>query len=96
MIDRHIGQAQKLAGLLRDAGFEVVNNVILNQVLVRGNTDEETLAIRAAVEASGEAWFGATVWRGRPAFRLSISSWRTRDEDIQALAELLTRVRNSL
>jgi glutamate/tyrosine decarboxylase-like PLP-dependent enzyme len=96
MIDRHVGQANKLATLLRDAGFDVVNRVVLNQVLVRGASEEQTMAIRNAVEASGEAWFGATVWRGRKAFRLSVSSWRTSDEDIKALAKLLITVRSSV
>jgi glutamate/tyrosine decarboxylase-like PLP-dependent enzyme len=96
MIDRHIAQAARLADALREAGFDVVNRVVLNQVLVRGATDEQTAAIRLAVEASGEAWFGATVWRGRPAFRLSISSWRTRDQDIDALLSFLVTVRNAI
>jgi glutamate/tyrosine decarboxylase-like PLP-dependent enzyme len=96
MIDCHIGQAQKLAGLLRDAGFNVVNRVVLNQVLVQGDTDAETVAIRVAVQKSGEAWFGGTVWRGRPAFRLSVSSWRTSDEDIERLASLIIDVRSTL
>lgn len=95
LVDRHIAQARRLADALRAAGFDVVNRVVLNQVLVRGSTDAETAAIRLAVEASGEAWFGATIWRGKPAFRLSISSWRTRDEDIDALAALLIRVRGA-
>jgi glutamate/tyrosine decarboxylase-like PLP-dependent enzyme len=96
MIDFHVSRAGKLAILLKDAGFDVVNRVVLNQVLVRGATDHETLAIRAAVEASGEAWFGATIWQGRPAFRLSVSSWRTGDADIEALAELLIKLRVTL
>ena len=93
MIDRHIGQAQRLASLLRASGLTVVNRVVLNQVLVRASSDEETEAIRSAVQASGEAWFGPTIWRGRPAFRLSVSSWRTADEDIDALADLVIRAK---
>ena len=96
MIDRHITQAGQLANALRKAGFDVVNRVVLNQVLVRGADDDATKAIRAAVEATGKAWFGGTVWRGRPAFRLSISSWRTRDQDIDDLVDLLVEVRNSI
>lgn len=94
MVDRHIAQALRLAQALRSAGFEVVNDVSLNQVLVRGANDAATAAIRDAVEASGEAWFGGTVWQGRPAFRLSVSSWRTRNDDIDALVALLIRVRD--
>lgn len=96
MIDRHIDQASRLAVGLRAEGFEVVNRVVLNQVLVRGRHDAETAAICAAVQESGESWFGATIWRGRPAFRLSVSSWRTKDSDIDALIELLVRSRNAL
>jgi glutamate/tyrosine decarboxylase-like PLP-dependent enzyme len=93
MIDRHIAQASHLAKALRREGFDVVNPVVLNQVLVRCATDDQTTAVRLAVESSGEAWFGPTVWRGRPAFRLSISSWRTRDQDIDALVALLVKAR---
>ena len=93
MVDRHIGQAHRLATALRKAEFDVVNRVVLNQVLVRGSDDDATRAIRAAVEASGKAWFGATMWRGRPAFRLSVSSWRTRDQDIDDLVDLLVQAR---
>lgn len=96
LIDRHIAQASRLANGLRAAGFDVLNRVVLNQVLVRGRDDAETIAIREAVQQSGEAWFGPTVWRGRPAFRLSVSSWRTCDRDIDALIELLVLTRRGL
>ncbi len=94
LVDGHIAQAGRLATALRGAGFDVVNRVVLNQVLVRGATDAQTAAIRLAVEESGEAWFGGTMWEGRPAFRISISSWRTRDDDIDALVALLVRCRD--
>ncbi|WP_374323443.1 pyridoxal phosphate-dependent decarboxylase family protein [Aquipseudomonas alcaligenes] len=96
MIDRHIRQAGELAEALRAGGYQVLNRTVLNQVLVRGDSDEQTLAIREAAQASGEVWFGPTVWQGRPAFRLSLSSWRTRDADVQALADLLLRLKRQL
>lgn len=96
MVDRHIGQAQRLGDGLRTAGFDVVNRVVLNQVLVRCATDEATNAIRVAIEDSGKAWFGGTVWNGRPAFRLSVSSWRTRDQDIDELIDLLVAAADAL
>ncbi|MGQ7957633.1 pyridoxal phosphate-dependent decarboxylase family protein [Pseudomonas sp. SP16.1] len=94
LIDRHIRQAFELAETLRAGGYQVLNRVVLNQVLVRGETDAQTNAIREAAQASGEVWFGATVWQERPAFRLSLSSWRTRDENVRALAELLLRLKD--
>ncbi|SFO87615.1 Glutamate or tyrosine decarboxylase [Ectopseudomonas composti] len=96
MIDRHIRQAEELASRLRAAGYQVLNRVVLNQVLVRGDTDEQTIAIRQAAQASGEVWFGPTVWEGRPAFRLSLCSWRTEDADVEALGALLLRLKDEL
>src|SRR5215207_5720044 len=84
LVDRHCAQARRLADGLRAAGFEVINRVALNQVLVRGATDDATRQIRADAVATGAVWFGMTVWQGRPAFRLSVSSWRTTDADIDA------------
>lgn len=90
LVDRHRRQAGRLAEGLREAGYEVVNRVVLNQVLVRGRDDAETAAVLARIQAGGELWFGGTRWAGRPSFRLSVSSWRTTDEDIErALAEIV-------
>lgn len=94
MVERHCAQAQHLAGGLRAAGFEILNRVVLNQIVARGRNDAETAAIRLAVERSGEAWFGPSIWDGRAAFRLSVSSWRTADSDIKRLIELMTRLRS--
>ena len=93
LVERHCSQAQHLAARLRESGFDVLNRVALNQIVVRGRDDAETLAVRLGAERSGEVWFGPTVWAGRPAFRLSISSWRTTDADIDRLADVLVRVR---
>ena len=89
MIERHCRQAKLLAIRLNEGGLHVLNRVPINQVLVRADTDEETIAIREAAQASGDVWFGSTIWEGRPAFRLSVSSWRTGDADVEALAALL-------
>ncbi len=96
LIDRHIRQAGQLAERLRAGGYPVLNRVVLNQVLVRGDSDAQTVAIREAAQASGEVWFGPTVWQGRPAFRLSVSSWRTTDADIELLANLLLRLKRQI
>lgn len=96
LIDRHIRQAGHLAERLRAGGYPVLNRVLLNQVLVRGDSDAQTVAIREAAQASGEVWFGPTIWQGRPAFRLSVSSWRTTDADIELLADLLLRLKRQI
>ncbi|MCG4453179.1 hypothetical protein LJY18_07645 [Pseudomonas sp. MMS21-TM103] len=95
MIDRHIRQASHLATQLRAAGYQVLNRVVLNQVLLRADSDRQTLAIRVAAQSSGQVWFGPTVWQGRPAFRLSVSSWRTGDADIETLIEVLRELKRT-
>ncbi|KVM03195.1 pyridoxal-dependent decarboxylase [Burkholderia ubonensis] len=89
MIDRHCALASRVATGLRAAGYDVLSRVVLNQVLVRAATDAQTVAIREAAQASGEVWFGPTVWQGRPAFRISLSSWRTEEAHVDRLVDLL-------
>src|SRR4029453_6200976 len=89
LVERHCAQARRLADGLRAAGFNVLNRVVLNQVLVRGDDDRATADIVEAAQDSGEIWFGGTVWQGRPAFRLSFSSWRTTDAHADRLRALL-------
>lgn len=93
LVDRHCALAGRIADGLRAAGYEVLNRVLLNQVLVRAATDEQTIAIRQAAQASGKIWFGPTVWQGRPAFRISVSSWRTEEVHIDQLIHLLASLR---
>lgn len=88
--------ARELATLLKGAGLNVLNRVVLNQVVVQGRTDHETTAIRLAVEKSGEAWFGPTVWKGSAAFRISISSWRTEKADIDRLFLAIVKARDDV
>lgn len=93
LVERHCRQARRLADGLRDAGFDILNRVVLNQVLVRLESDEATEEIREAAAKTGRIWFGPTVWQGRPAFRLSVSSWRTRDEDVDEAVSVLAGLR---
>ena len=64
-------------------GVEVLNDVVLNQVLVRfGDDDDVTDAVVAAVQAEGTCWAGPTTWRGRRAMRISVSNWATTVSDV--------------
>jgi glutamate/tyrosine decarboxylase-like PLP-dependent enzyme len=84
LVDRTCARARELAdGLARLPGVEILNEVVLNQVLVRFDDDETTDATLAAVQASGEAWMAGTVWDGRRAIRLSVSCWRTDESDVE-------------
>ncbi|GAB4121767.1 MAG: pyridoxal-dependent decarboxylase [Roseiflexaceae bacterium] len=75
---------------LRAAGFSVLNDVVLNQVLVRFGSDETTRRVVAAIQADGTCWCGATIWHGQAAMRISVSSWATTSADVdQSLAAII-------
>jgi glutamate/tyrosine decarboxylase-like PLP-dependent enzyme len=83
MIDGCCDLAARFAsGVAQLPGCEVLNDVVINQVLFRFEDDESTLAILEAVQHGGEAWMGGTTWEGRAAIRVSVSSWRTTEDDI--------------
>jgi glutamate/tyrosine decarboxylase-like PLP-dependent enzyme len=63
-------------------GCEILNEVVLNQVLLRFGDDETTARVLRHVQESGEAWMSGTTWDGRAAIRISVSNWRTSDDDV--------------
>jgi threonine aldolase len=74
--------ASRIAQALRDAGHQVLNEVVLNQVLVSFGDGDTTNRVVAALQEEGTCWCGPTVWKGRAAMRASVSSWATTDEDV--------------
>ena len=92
MIERNCRQAKRFAERLHAAGFSILNDVVLNQVLVSFGTPEETRRIIAAIQADGTCWCGGTVWQGHTAMRISVSSWATTDEDIERSAAAMVRI----
>jgi glutamate/tyrosine decarboxylase-like PLP-dependent enzyme len=89
LVVRTCDHARAMAAYLRQAGLDVLNDVVLNQVLVRAGTDDQTLALVEAVQQDGTCWCGPTVWEHRPAMRISISGWATSSEDIKASADAI-------
>lgn len=94
MIERNCRQAQRFAQLLRDAGFVILNDVVLNQVLVSFGTPEETRRVIAGIQADGTCWCGGTVWQGHTAMRISVSCWATTDDDVERSVEAMIRIAN--
>ena len=83
LVDRCCRHARAFAEQIAPLpGAEVLNEVVLNQVLFRFAADATTSAALAAVQAGGEAWMSGTTWDGRPAIRLSVSGWRTTEDDV--------------
>ena len=63
-------------------GIEILNEVVLNQVLVRvDDSEDRTRDVMSSVQAGGEAWMGGTVWHGKFAIRISVSNWSTTEAD---------------
>lgn len=92
MVERNCRQAQRFASRLRSAGFDVLNEVVLNQVLVSFGTAEQTRAVIAEVQSEGTCWCGGTVWQGHTAMRISVSSWATTDDDVERSADAIIRI----
>ena len=83
MVERTCGHAARFAAGLVAAGYEVLNDVALNQVLVSFGDASVTRRVTAAVQADGTCWCGGTVWQGRTAMRISVASWATTEEDVE-------------
>ena len=75
-------RAVQFAGELRATGFEVLNDVVFNQTLLRVGDQSATDAFVAAVQRSGDAWVGASSWFGDPVVRVSVCSWMTTPDDV--------------
>jgi len=92
MIERCCRHARHFAEGLQAGGYAVLNDVVLNQVLVSFGSPEVTQRVIHGIQAEGTCWAGATVWQGRTAMRISVSSWATTDEDVQRSIEAMLRV----
>ena len=100
LVERNVAQARRMAERLATGpGVTILNDVVLNQVLVRFEADEvdaaeaagtagdrRTRGVIAAVQRDGTCWLGGTIWAGRAAMRISVSGWQTTDDDIERSA----------
>ncbi len=99
LVDRCCRHARRFAdSLLDEPGVSVLNDVVLNQVLVRfGDDDATTQDVVRRVQLDGTCWLGGTVWQGRAAMRISVSNWSTTQEDVdQSVDAILRCYRTSL
>ena len=92
LIERTCQYAQVFAQGLSRAGFEILNDVVLNQVLVSFGSDEKTQRVIAGVQEEGTMWASGTHWHGRQALRISVSSWATTADDVEQSIEAIIRV----
>ncbi|MFI7538232.1 pyridoxal phosphate-dependent decarboxylase family protein [Streptosporangium sp. NPDC049376] len=92
LVERCCALARRFAQGLASAGFEVVNEVVLNQVLVGFGDDAHTERVIAAVQAGGTCWAGGTTWRGRRLMRISVSNATTTEADVDLSVAAITRL----
>ena len=92
LVERTCRYAQQFATELRAAGFEILNDVVTNQVLVSFGDDGLTRSVIAAVQEDGTCWCGPSFWHGRAAMRISVSSWATNEEDVTRSLEAIIRI----
>jgi glutamate/tyrosine decarboxylase-like PLP-dependent enzyme len=96
IVERTCAHAQRFAAGLKAAGFEVLNEVVLNQVLVSFGDAEKTARVVARLQDEGTCWCGPTVWQGKSAMRISVSSWVTNEEDVEkSLAAMIATATSS-
>ncbi len=92
LVERCCALARRFAEQLRAVGFEVANDVVLNQVLVGFGDDQTTDRVVEAVQRDGTCWMGATTWRGRRYMRISVSNHSTTADDVDRSVEAILRV----
>jgi len=91
LIEGSCRSARQFADGLSKAGYTILNEVVLNQVLVSFGDSETTLEVIKKIQEDGTCWCGGTVWQGRTAMRISISSWATTEQDVALSLEAILK-----
>ena len=89
LVERSCAHARRFAELLEAGGATVLNDVVLNQVLVRFGSGEHTREVIRRVQEDGTCWLSGTDWRGEHAMRISVSNWRTTEDDVERSADAI-------
>jgi glutamate/tyrosine decarboxylase-like PLP-dependent enzyme len=92
LIDRTVAMARRFAAAMEDAGYSILNDVVLNQVLVSFGEPDETTRIVSELQAEGTMFAGPTVWQGQTAMRVSVSNFATTENGIDESIEAVLRV----
>jgi glutamate/tyrosine decarboxylase-like PLP-dependent enzyme len=96
LVERTCAFARRFGAGLEAAGYAVLNEIVLNQVLVAFGSDARTQAVTRALQADGTCWCSGTTWRGRAAMRISVSSWATTEADVERSLAAIVRIAREL
>jgi threonine aldolase len=92
LVERTCRLATRFSDRLRGAGYSILNEVVLNQVLVSFGDAAATRHVLAELQKEGTCWCGGTEWHGQAAMRISVSSWATTEKDIDRSAAAVLRI----
>jgi aromatic-L-amino-acid decarboxylase len=92
LIERTCSLAKRFKSGLLSAGFRVLNEVVINQVLVSFGGDAITREVIRRIQEDGTCWCGGTEWKGKTAMRISVSSWATTQSDVDRSLEAMVRI----
>ncbi len=96
LIESNCENAILFADMLSSAGYQILNDVVLNQVLVSFGTSDITKLVIQKIQEDGTCWCGGTEWQGKTAMRISVSSWRTSRKDIEDSANVVIKIANEV
>jgi glutamate/tyrosine decarboxylase-like PLP-dependent enzyme len=96
LVDRCCRHARRFAEGLQQAGYRILNDVVINQVLVSFGDADTTNRVIAAIQQDGTCWCGGTVWQGQTAMRISVSGWATTDQDVERSLDAIIRAAKSI
>jgi len=92
LIERTCSHAQRFAVALRNSGYQVLNDVVINQALISFGPPEVTREVIRRIQEDGTCWCGGTVWQGETAMRISVSSWTTTEKDVDRSVDAILRI----
>jgi glutamate/tyrosine decarboxylase-like PLP-dependent enzyme len=92
LVERNCRLAKRFADAFTQAGFPVLNEVVLNQVLLSFGDADRTRQVIAAIQEEGTCWCGVTVWQGQTAMRVSVISWATTEADVDRSVEAILQI----
>src|SRR5262249_2718163 len=84
--------AKRFAVGLQAAGFTILNEVAINQVLVSFGSNAVTEEVIRRLQEDGTCWCGGTLWHGEAAMRISVSSWATTEDDVERSLQAIIRI----
>ena len=89
-------RAQQFCDELTKEGFQILNEVVFNQVLVAAESDDMTMEIMKEVQEDRVCWVGPSLWFGKKVVRISVCSWATTSRDVELSVQSFAKARKKI